>query len=215
MDALRRHGLRGTVGILAGLLFAVGPARAQAQTACAEPFATATFYEVAETINCNPGGAADPVLDPFCLQQISRGFGTRIANARLEGSIDGPPGFSGAATIQASSVVSKVDWIGPAHGTISVDGSRAVFSGKLNLSVARMGVPLAPISGKWHGTKGLKAGGDFLGMFFIPFACPAESGLADACYVKLDEAGNIAGFVQAEARDGTPLVKLELTFCNK
>lgn len=75
----------------------------------------------------------------------------------------------------ASSVLSKVDWIGPAHGTISVDGSRAVFSGKLNLSVARMGVPLAPISGKWHGTKGLKA----------------------------------------EAPSGTPLVKLELTFCSR
>jgi hypothetical protein len=215
MDAIRRHGFGGTLGMLASLLFAVGPARAQAQTTCAEPFATATFYEVAETINCNPGGAADPVLDPFCLQQISRGFGTRIANARLEGSIDGPPGFSGAARIQASSVLSKVDWIGPAHGTISVDGSRAVFSGKLNLSVARMGVPLAPISGKWHGTKGLKAGGDFVGMFFIPFACPVESGLTGACYVKLDEAGNIAGFVQAEAPTGTPLVKLEITFCDR
>lgn len=115
----------------------------------------------------------------------------------------------------ASSVLSKVDWIGPAHGTISVDGSRAVFSGKLNLSVARMGVPLAPISGKWHGTKGLEAGGNFVGMFFIPFACPAESGLTGACYVRLDEEGNIAGFVQAEAPSGTPLVKLELTFCSR
>jgi len=161
MDALGRHRLRGTCGMLAGLVFGLSPARVQGQTACADPFATATFYEVAETINCKPGGAADPVLDPFCLQQISRGFGTRIANARFEGSIDGPPGFTGAATIQASSVLSKVDWIGPAHGTISVDGSRIVFSSKLNLSVARMGVPLAPISGKWHGTKGLEAGGDW------------------------------------------------------
>jgi hypothetical protein len=215
MDALRRHGLRGLSVTLASLLFGLSPARVQAQTTCAEAFATATFYEVAETINCNPGGAADPVLDPFCLQQISRGFGTRIANARLEGSINGPPGFSGAATIQASSILSKVDWIGPAHGTISVDGSRAVFTGKLNLSVARMGVPLAPISGKWHGTKRLKAGGDFVGMFFIPFACPAESGLTGACYIRLDEEGNIAGFVQAEAPTGTPLVKLELTFCSR
>jgi hypothetical protein len=201
--------------MVAGLLCGLSPAWTQAQATCAEPFATATFFEVAETINCNPGGAADPVLDPFCLQQIARGFGTRIANARLEGSIDGPPGFRGAATIDASSVLSKVDWIGPAQGTISVDGSRAVFSGKLNLSVARMGVPLAPISGKWHGRKGLKAGGDFVGMFFIPFACPAESGLAGACYVRLDENGSIAGFVQAEAPTGTPLVKLELTFCSR
>ena len=215
MDIVRRHGLRWTSGMLASLLLGLSPAPAQAQTACAEPFATATFYEVAETIDCNPGGAADPSLDPFCLQEISRGFGTRIANARLEGSIDGPPGFRGAATIQASSVLSKVDWIGPAHGTISVDGSRALFSGKLNLSVARMGVPLAPISGKWHGTKGVKAGGDFVGMFFIPFACPAESGLTGACYVRLDEEGNIAGFVQAEAPTGTPLVKLEITFCSR
>lgn len=215
MDALRRRRLRGTSGMLASLLFGLSPAWARAQATCAEPFATATFFEVAETINCNPGGAADPALDPFCLEQIARGFGTRIARARLEGNIDGPPGFSGAATIQASSVLSKVDWIGPAQGTISVDGSRARFSGKLNLSVARMGVPLAPISGKWHGTMGLKAGGDFVGMFFIPFACPPESGLTGACYVRLDEQGNIAGFVPADAPTGIPLVKLELTFCSR
>jgi hypothetical protein len=215
MNILRRHALHGVSGMLASLLFALSPARAQAQATCAEPFATATFYEVEETINCNPGGEADPVLDPFCLEEIANGFGTRIADARLEGTIDGPPGFSGAATVEASSVLSTVDWTGPAHGTISLDGSEARFSGTLDLSMARTGVPLAPISGKWHGTKGLKARGEFVGMFFIPFACPEESGLTGACYVRLDEEGNIAGFVQAEAPGGTPLVQLQITFCSK
>jgi hypothetical protein len=215
MDVVRRQGLRATSGMLAGVLWGLVPAPVQAQVTCAQPIATATFFEVAETIDCNPGGAADPVLDPFCLQQVSGGFGTRIADARLEGHIVGPPGFGGDATIQASSVLSKVDWTGPAHGTISVDGSRASFSGKLDLSLARTGIPLAPISGKWHGKQGLKAGGEFFGMFFIPFPCPPESGLVGACYVRLDEEGHVAGFVPAEAPAGTPLVKLEITFCSR
>jgi hypothetical protein len=193
----------------------VVPAGARAQALCSEPFATATFFEVAETIECNPGGAADPALDPFCLDEVSRGFGTRIADARLEGMIDGPGGFDGPAVVVATSVLNQRDWIGPAHGTIAVGGGQARFSGRLNLSAARAGVPLAPISGKWNGTKGLKAGGAFAGTFFIPFACPPESGLAGACYVRLDESGTIAGFEQAEVRDGVPLVKLEITFCGR
>jgi hypothetical protein len=216
MDAdrgrLRWRVIRGASVVL---LLSAGAARAVAQPVCAEPIATATFFEVDETINCNPGGAADPVLDPFCLEQVARGFGTRIAHARLEGRITGPEGFNGEATILASSVLSKVDWIGPAHGRIVVDGSRANFSGQLNLSLARLGIPLAPISGHWHGTGALEAGGSFTGMFFIPFACPPESGLLGACYVKLDERGNIVGFVQAEAPLGVPAVKLEVTFCGR
>ena len=211
--ALHRPSLVRTTAIAAAALLSAGST--DAQTPCAEPIAVGTFYEVEETIECNPGAAADPALDPFCLQEISRGFGTRIADARLEGTIVGPPGFNGAATIRASSVLSQVDWIGPARGTISVDRSRVAFSGKLNLSVTRSGVPLAPISGKWHGTKGLPLRGEFTGMFFIPFACPPASGLTGACYVRLDEAGNIAGFMQAEARDGTPLVRLDVPFCGR
>jgi hypothetical protein len=198
--------------LLAAVAF---PAAATAQAPCADPFATATFFEVAETIECNPGGSADPALDPFCLGEVSRGFGTRIADARLEGAISGPRGFTGSATVEATSILNQRDWIGPAHGTIVVDGAQARFSGRLNLSAARAGVPLAPISGKWHGTKALKAGGAFAGTFFIPFACPPESGLVGACYVRLDQSGTIAGFVPAETRDGVPLVKLEITFCDR
>ena len=210
-----QHCVRGASGLIAGLALGLGPAGALAQPSCRDPFATATFFEVAETLNCNPGGAADPLLDPFCLDEVSRGFGTRIAEARLEGAINGPNAFRGAATIEASSILSQVDWTGPAHGNIMVGGSRAVFSGQLNLSDAILGIPVAPISGKWHGTKGLKAGGRFVGMFFIPFACPPESGLFGACYVRLDERGNIVGFVQADAPTGIPLVKLEITFCRR
>jgi len=208
MNAPRHPGV--VQALLAAVLF---PAGALAQAPCREPFATATFFEVAETIECNPGGAADSALDPFCLDEVSRGFGTRIADARLEGVIDGPRGFDGPAVVLATSVVNQRDWIGPAHGTIAVDGGLARFSGRLNLSAARAGVPLASISGKWRGTKGLKAGGAFAGTFFIPFACPAESGLVGACYVRLDESGTIAGFEQAETAEGVPLVKLETTFC--
>jgi hypothetical protein len=208
-----RHGR--AWGLLAGAAVSLLPARGAGQTSCPNPVATGTFFEVAETIECHPGGPADPAEDPFCTAEVSRGFGTRIADARLEGVIEGPGAFSGAATVEASSILSQVDWIGPAHGTIAVDGSEARFSGRLNLSVARSGVPLAPISGKWHGTKGLKAGGSFTGMFFLPFPCPPESGLTGACYVRLDESGNIAGFVPADAPEGVPLIKLEIAFCGK
>jgi len=40
-------------------------------------------------------------------------------------------------------------------------------------------------------------------------------GLTGACYVRLDQEGNIVGFVQAEAATGTPLVKLEIMFCGR
>lgn len=210
----RQHSFPRAAGLLAGLALGLGPPAALAQLPCAVPFATGRFFEIVETINCNPGGRADSSADPFCLNEVSRGFGTRIADARLEGTIDGPDGLNGAATVEASSILSQVDWIGPAHGTIVAGGSRTVFSGQLNLSLARSGVPFAPISGKWRGTKGLKAGGEFGGAFFVPFACPPESGLLGACYVRLDEHGNIVGFVQAEAPTGIPLVKLEVTFCS-
>jgi hypothetical protein len=211
----RQHSFPRAAGLLAGLALGLGPPVALAQGLCTRPFATGRLFETVETIKCNPGGAADPSLDPFCLQEVSQGFGTRIADARLEGTIDGPEGLNGAATVEASSILSQVDWIGPAHGTIIAGDSRTVFSGQLNLSLARMGIPLAPISGKWRGTKGLQAGGEFAGAFFVPLACPPESGLHGACYVRLDEQGNIVGFVQAETPTGIPQVKLEVTFCGK
>ena len=200
---------------VASTLLVLAATPASAQLRCADPVATATFYEVAETIECNPGGASDPLLDPFCLDAPARGLGTRLADARLEGTIAGPEGFRGEATITASSVLSRVDWTGPARGAILVDGSRAVFSARLDLSVARAGVPLAPISGRWHGTHGLRLGGEFTGMFFVPFPCPPESGLEGACYVRLDERGNVIGLEPAEVRDGLPLVRLDVTFCGR
>ena len=207
--------IHGRLGISVGLLLAVSAGRARGQETCADPIATATLFEVAETIECNPGGGADPALDPFCLQEVARGFGARLADARLEGTIDGPPGFDGQAVIQASSVLSRVDWTGPAHGTIAVGGSRLRFSGQLDLSQASQGIPLAPISGRWHGTKGLRGGGEFTGTFFVPFACPPESGLTGACYLRLDDQGNVAGVIPAEVRDGVPLVRLDVTFCSR
>ena len=211
----RQHRFPRAAWLLAGLALGLGPPVVLAQVPCAVPFASGRLFEIVETINCNPGGTADPSADPFCLNEVSQGFGTRIADARLEGTIDGSDGFNGEATVEATSILSQVDWIGPAHGTIMAGDSRAVFSGQLNLSVARSGIPLAPISGKWRGTRGLHAGGEFAGAFFVPFACPPESGLLGACYLRLDEQGNIVGFVQAEAPTGVPLVKLEVAFCSK
>jgi hypothetical protein len=207
--------IHGRLGIVVAAVLAAGAARAHGQQVCNDPVAAATFFEVAETIECNPGGSADPAADPFCLQEVSRGLGARLADARLEGTIDGPPGFAGEAVVRASSVLSRVDWTGPAHGTIQVGGSRLRFSGQLDLSRARQGVPLAPIAGRWHGTRGLRAGGAFTGTFFVPFACPPESGLSGACYLRLDEQGNVAGVVPAELRDGVPLVRLDVTFCGR
>lgn len=201
--------------LLVGALTVVAAGRAAAQATCERPVATGTFFEIAETIECNPGGASDPLLDPFCLDQVAHGLGSRLADARLEGTMEGPDGLDGAAVVTASSVLSQVDWTGPAHGEILVDGSRLVFSGQLDLSLAQAGAPFAPISGKWHGTAGTKERGTFSGTFFIPFACPPESGLQGVCYVTLDEGGQLTGFVEAEVRNGVPLVRLDVTFCGR
>jgi hypothetical protein len=102
---------------------------------------------------------------------------TRIADARLEG--EGVGTLAGHWTVEASSILSQVDWTGPAHGKITIDGPNgtvhAVFSGQLNLSLAILAAeptPLAPISGTWRGTKGMKGNGRFGGAFVIPFQVP-------------------------------------------
>jgi hypothetical protein len=195
-------------GLVAGVLLALSPALAVAQQVQA-PYATAILYEVDESINCNPGGSPDPMLDPFCVQESARGFGTRIADATLEGTVLGPPEFSGSINVEATSILSQVDWTGPAHGKIRIETAsgtvQATMAGQLDLSLLEKGsAPLAPISGKWHGTKGFNVGGTFSGVFVVPFACGAAS-RTGACYLENGQ------MVSAD----TPLVKLVVTFYNR
>jgi hypothetical protein len=195
-------------GLAAGILFALSPALAVAQQA-SDVYATATLYEVDESINCNPGGSADPVFDPFCVQESAHGFGTRIADATLEGEVAGPPEFSGPISVEATSILSQVDWTGPAHGKMTVQTSggtvRANMAGQLDLSLlSKSSAPLAPINGKWHGTKGFNAGGSFSGVFQVPFMCGPAS-RTGACYL---ENGAV---IPADK----PLVKLVVTFYSR
>jgi hypothetical protein len=215
-------------GLLGGLVLALSPALAAAQVTAPvqmemqqpAPYATAVLYEVEESIECNPGGSPDPRQDPFCLQETSRGFGTRIADALLKGGVDGfpggvsgPPEFSGPITVEATSILSQRDWTGPAHGKIRVSAPNgpviANMAGQLDLSLAYFQkIPIAPINGKWHGIKGFDVGGAFTGVFEIPFecklnpACPADH---MACYLENGQC------VVAEI----PLVKLVVSFYNK
>jgi hypothetical protein len=202
-------------GLLGGLLLALGPVQAGAQflevdVAPPTPYATAVLYEVLEDVKCNP-----PNPDPLCFEETRRGFGTRIADAILKGGLDGfpggvtgPPEFSGPILVDAKSIISRVDWIGPAHGGIVVYApagiAKATFAGLLDLSMlAKQGIPLAPIRGKWHGLKGLNVGGTFTGMFEIPFPCDVSP--TGFCYL---EDGKV---VPAEI----PLIKLVVTFYSK
>lgn len=215
---------RGAAAMAVSLL-ALQPPLAAAQE-CPQPYASATLLEVREDIVCHPGGATDPI----CLDGGGgRGFGTRIADATLTGTVVGPPEFSGEMSVEASSILSQVDWTGPAHGKITVQNSlgntvSAVFSGQLNLSLAVLGTPptpLAPISGHWRGTKGtLNAGGTLSGVFLIPFACPPATGLAGACYLEVDckgaPTGGVTPLLPSEfSPGGVPLVKLQVNFFNK
>jgi len=195
-------------GLVGGVLLALGPVVAWAQQAQA-PYATGVLYEVDETINCNPGGEANPMLDPFCVQQSANGFGTRIADAVLEGTVDGPADFSGSISVEATSILSEIDWTGPAHGRIRVQTASGTIqgnmAGQLDLSLLRKGsAPLAPINGKWHGTKGFGVGGSFSGVFEVPMWC-GEASRTGACYVE-------NGLVIPADK---PLAKLVVTFFNK
>jgi hypothetical protein len=202
------------VGLGVGVVLALGPALAVAQQA-QTPYATATLYEVREDINCNPGDSTDPMCLPG-----ANGFGVRIADATLTGNIYSATNFSGPVTLDASSILNQRDWTGPVHGKMTLqNGVRATFSGGLNLSLAILAnQPLAPISGKWQGTKGtLQAGGDFNGNFLIPFQLPGDPGFF---YLELDANGQPTGGVTPLLSNefsaaGVPLVKLVVTFYNK
>lgn len=217
----------GVVALLVtGALLALVPAAAMAQT----PYAQGVLYEVREDVNCNPGDSTAPDCDVLT-GTSPQGFGVRLANATLlggvtpfGGGVQGPAEFTGAITINASSVLSQVDWIGPIHGKLSVANVRGktvtgTLSGQLDLGLAILGgMPLAPVSGQWHGTKGtLRAGGTFAGVFLVPFACPAGTPWDGyACYLELGANGQPTGGVVpllAEEYAGgvVPLVKLLVT----
>jgi len=207
-DDARRLMRKAGIVIMGGVLLALVPVAARAQQSQA-PYAVGVLYEVDETINCNPGGSPDARLDPLCVQDSAHGFGTRIADATLLGSVDGPAEFSGPISVEASSILSQVDWTGPAHGKIRVQTvggtAQANMAGQLDLSLMQKGLaPLAPISGKWHGTKGFGAGGSFSGVFEVPFWC-GDSSPTGVCYL---ESGVV---IPADK----PLVKLVVTFFDK
>jgi len=194
--------------LTAGLLLTLSPTALLAQT----PYATAVLYEIREDINCNPGEG----MAPDCSDSTAKGFGVRIADATLTGKASG--GFSGEftgdLTVEASSILSKSDWVGPAHGKFTLINMEektlfGAFSGQLNLASAVFGgVPIAPISGHWTGTKGtLKAGGAFSRIFLIPFGCRPV-----VCYLQRYAngmpTGNEIALEPGEYLNGIPLVKL-------
>lgn len=220
---------RAGVVLLALLLAAV--LNAGAAAAQVAPFAMAEIYEVREEINCNPGDSTAPDCSDPNSDKV-HGFGTRIADATLRGRATG--GLAGDLTIEASSILSQVDWTGPAHGKMVINTEAgatvyAVFSGQLNLSLAMLGnppTPLAPISGHWRGTKGtLKGGGQFQGVFVVPFQIPGapEWGwfyldLDENGHPKRDENGNpkLSPLQPHEYHGGwLPLVKLRVAFQNE
>jgi hypothetical protein len=196
---------------MGGLLLALSPALVQAQPAV--PYATGVLYEIREDITCNPGGSTLPSCADGAM-----GFGVRIADATLTGNIQGSLPFSGPVTLDAASVLNLRSWMGPATGKMTLQsGVRATFSGQLNLSLAIFAnQPLAPISGTWHGTRGtLQAGGNFDGLFLIPFQLPGHPELG---WVYLELAGSqptggVTPLLPTEfSASGVPLVKLVVSF---
>jgi hypothetical protein len=226
-----RSGPRRLTGaLLAAACLALAPA-ARAEEA---PLATAVLWELAEYIDCNPGPAGPfPEMPADCSNVSSQGFGTRIADAYLRGFVSGPSDspLNGTIETDAASILSKVDWTGPAHGKLRInDGAvHAVFSGQLNLSMAMLwGKPLAPISGNWTGTKGTYHGGGRLeGLFLIPFPGGAAGRTEPWVYLALDASGRPSGDVtplrdgsctdpdpaaRGDYFNGMPMVKLVVTF---
>jgi hypothetical protein len=182
-------------------------------------FQTWTAYEIREEINCNPGGSTDPL----CLAETTQGFGTRIADAMLVGGdafgllggIYSPAGqLLGGVSISASSILSQVDWTGPAHGKFTTVLDTGVtqtgtLSGQLDLSGVRFNrIPVAPISGRWAGTRGtLKATGTFAGSFLLPVEC-SEAAFG-WCY--LDPEQGLVALQAKEMSGGVPLIKLTVS----
>jgi hypothetical protein len=220
---------RHLVAVLAVATFGVPAAMADDA-----PIATAVLWELAEHIDCNPGPEGDfPDVPADCSGAMASGFGTRIADAVLWGHIQGPAGspLNGEIETDAASILSRVDWTGPAHGKLRINGGsvHAVFSGQLNLSMAMIwGKPLAPISGRWTGTKGTyQGGGRMEGLFLIPFPGAAAGRPEPWVYLALDAYGRPTGDVtplregsckdpdpvaRGDYHNGLPMVKLVVSF---
>jgi hypothetical protein len=225
----RMAALTGLV-VAAVVLGGLAPA-AHAQEA---PIATAVLWELGEHIDCNPGPEGEAGQVPAnCASEIAKGFGTRIADAYLKGYIWGAPGspFNGEIETDAGSILSRVDWTGPAHGKVRINNGAVhmVFSGQLNLSMAMLTqTPLAPISGTWRGTKGTyQGGGQMEGLFLIPVPGALVGSSARYVYLTLDGAGRpTGGFTplkegecsdsdpasRGDYHDGAPMVKLVVAF---
>ncbi len=242
MKASRSPGRWIIILLGAGLLLALAPATALAQTL----YAQAVLYEFGEVINCHPGGSTNPLTDPLCAGvNTTNGFGTRISTATLAGGVPnpspvipgtfilggfalGPPELTGGtATLDATAVVSRVDLTGPIFAKFTVTNAlggtvTGTLSGQLDLSLLAKTppTPLAPVSGHWRATGGLKAGGTFAGLFLVPFAC-TTSPTTGACYAELDATGTPTGGTVPVALDElvvvpgvtfpVPLVKLLVT----
>jgi len=149
-----------------------------------------------------PSWAKDvkPIIDARCLGCHGEGG---IASSRFDYTT-----YAGVFRAHAS-ILSQVDWTGPAHGKMLIQAAsgtvQANMAGQLDLSLAQKGsAPLAPISGKWHGTKGFGVGGTFSGVFEVPFLC-GDVSPTGACYV---ESGRMVPAA-------TGLVKLVVTFYSK
>src|SRR5262249_14987544 len=145
----------------------------------------------------------------------------RIADAILLGGGDVPGGVSGSINggiaMDASSILSQVDWTGPVHGKLTVpDRTRVTFSGHPNLSLPIMvlpPIPIAPVSRNRQVTRGpVRAGGTFAGTFLIPFAC-GEASPTGACYLLNGQPIPVEPNEIGTLPDGTrvPLVKLVFT----
>jgi hypothetical protein len=215
---------------LAALLLATGALSGSLEAMAESVFATAQLYEVRESINCNPGGTTSPLVDPFCALEPRQGFGTRIADATLVGQSKGSLAFEGKMTAEATSVISQVDWNGPAHGKIRVvrkdigSTTSANFSGQLDLSLFQSGMaPFGPFAGRWRGTKGsLQAGGRVAGLFLAPVPadpmyCP--EGVDGLVYLYPGPDGRLVceplrfyEFVNLGENVAMPLIRFDVTF---
>jgi hypothetical protein len=142
--------------------------------------------------------------------------------------------LNGQIETEAASILSRVDWTGPAHGKVRINGGAVhmVFSGQLNLSMAMLAqTPLAPISGTWRGTKGTyKGGGRMEGVFLIPVPGALVGSSARFVYLALDAEGRPTGGFTAlregnctdpdpasrgDYHDGVPMVKLVVAFYDR
>jgi hypothetical protein len=110
-----------------------------------------------------------------------------VGQSKGSAASPGSAALDGKMTADATSVVSQVDWTGPAHGKIRVvrkdigATTSANFSGQLDLSLFQAGTaPFGPFEGRWRGTKGsLQAGGRVAGLFLAPVlaqyvSCPPD-----------------------------------------